>query len=219
MRRNWYPRRKTRKIVDRKKLQIFPSLKNLPPVVGLMLISLYLSPNFFMESGYQPTTTDILEPQRPKELPGMLNVLTILTFIGCGFGYLGAIYSFITGSDIEGQRAKLEAAQEKAGDNEFAQKIMEGSLEMAQKAYDNRYILLLSGLLFTTLCLVGAMQMRKLKKSGYLLYVIGELAPVIVGIAVMGFSLMGGIAMGLGLVIAIIFVILYSTQRKYLVNP
>jgi hypothetical protein len=35
-----------------------------------------------------------LEESDMKTVPPMLNVLTILTYIGCGFGFLGAIYSF-----------------------------------------------------------------------------------------------------------------------------
>jgi hypothetical protein len=60
--------------------------------------------------------------------------------------------------------------------------------------------------------------MRKLKKSGYLLYVIGELAPLIITAVILGFSLMGGMAILFSGIVAIVFVILYSTQRKYLVN-
>src|SRR5688500_7402983 len=95
---------------------------------------------------------------RPKVLPGMLNVLTILTFIGCGLAYIGSIYGFMTaGKGLE----DLEELQT-GSDNELVNQMAQGSLEMAQKSYDNRYILLVSGLLFTTMCLIGALQMRKL---------------------------------------------------------
>ncbi|HEY0060135.1 MAG TPA: hypothetical protein VGB56_13450, partial [Flavisolibacter sp.] len=143
---------------------------------------------------------------------------TILTFIGCALSYLGAIWSFIDSSNIDKKRAELEAAQDSMGDSEMASKMMAGSLEIMEKSYDNRYILLISGLLFTTLCLIGAMQMRKLKKSGYPLYVIGELAPVVITAVLIGFSLLGGFMIALTAVIAIIFVILYTSQRKHLVN-
>ena len=154
----------------------------------------------------------------PKKLPGMLNTLTILTFIGCALAYIGAIWSFIDSSNIEKKRAELESAQDSIGDNEMANKMMAGSMEIMEKSYDNRYILLISGLLFTTLCLIGAMQMRKLKKSGYPLYVIGELVPVVITALLVGFSLLGGFMIALTAVIAIIFVILYTSQRKHLVN-
>jgi hypothetical protein len=151
-----------------------------------------------------------------RELPGMLNVLTILTFIGCALSYITTLYGFFTaGTGME----DLEEAVDKAGDNEMMRKLAEGSIEMAEKSADNKYILLISGLLFTTLCLIGALQMRKLKKSGYLLYVIGELTPVIISAAIFGFgSLMGNIGLIAGAFFALLFVILYTTQRKYLVN-
>ncbi|HZH00823.1 MAG TPA: hypothetical protein VEY32_07060 [Flavisolibacter sp.] len=156
--------------------------------------------------------------EQPQGLPGMLNTLTILTFIGCGISYLSTIYSFFTSGDIEKQMADFEEAQEKMGDNEMANNMMQGSIEMLQKTHEYRYILLLSGILFTTLCLIGAMQMRKLKKSGYTLYVIGEIIPVILTPILLGFSLLGGISMAIGGIVAIVFVILYSTQRKYLIH-
>jgi hypothetical protein len=60
--------------------------------------------------------------------------------------------------------------------------------------------------------------MRKLKKSGYPIYVIGELAPIAVTAALVGFSLVGGIATAFSAIIALLFVILYTTQRKHLVR-
>ncbi len=164
-------------------------------------------------------TNDLFDQQQSKTLPGMLNVLTILTFIGCAISYIAAIMGFFSAANYEKQLADMEEMQDQMGDNELASRMMEGSAEMLQKTYDYRYILLLSGILFTTLCLVGALQMRRLKKSGYTLYVIGELAPIILTAALIGFSLTGGIMILFSAVFAILFVILYTTQRKYLVNP
>lgn len=159
-----------------------------------------------------------LFPEQKKELPGMLNVLTILTFIGCGLSYLSSIWGYIDSSNYEKNKAEMERLLDEAGDSSMAGKMLEGSLQIMEKTYEYRYILLLSGLLFTTLCLIGAMQMRKLKKSGYTLYLIGELVPLAIFAALVGFSLAGGIMLILSAVVAIIFVILYTTQRKHLVN-
>jgi hypothetical protein len=174
-----------------------------------------------MEQSYQPTSTDLFnEQQAPKGLPGNLNVLTILTFIGCGLSYIGLIISLFTNSagNIEKQREQMEEAQEAMNNPKMAE-MLQQTMDVAQKNYDNRYILLASGLLFTTMCLIGALQMRRLKKSGYMLYLIGEVAPVIITAALIGFSLVGGIMTTMTAVIAVVFVILYSTQRKHLVNP
>ncbi len=159
-------------------------------------------------------TTESFDP-RPKSLPGMLNVLTILTIIGCVFYYLSAIWGFFSAGMYREQMAEMENMDME--DSPMGG-LLKGSVEMMEKTYEYRYILLVSGLLFTTLCLIGALQMRKLKKSGYLLYVIGELAPILVSAFIMGFSILGGFGIIMGAAIPVLFVILYTTQRKYLVN-
>ena len=156
--------------------------------------------------------------QQVKGLPGMLNVLTILTFIGCGIAYLSAIYTFVTANNYEKQMAEYQDLQDQMGDEGVGAQMMQGSMEMLQKTHEYRYIIVISTILFTTLCLIGAMQMRKLKKSGFMLYTIGELAPLVITAALIGFSLTGGIAILFSAIFAIIFVVLYATQRKYLVN-
>lgn len=167
----------------------------------------------------EPTnqSTDLFPGEGPKKLPSTLNTLTILTFIGCGIAYISAIYSFFQSSNIDKQRAEMEEAMDKLGDNEMATKMMNGSMEVLQKSYDNRYLLLIIGLVFTTFCLLGALQMRKLKKSGYPIYVAGELLPIVFTGILLGFNLLSGMTMIIGAVVAIVFVILYSTQRKHLV--
>lgn len=176
-----------------------------------------------MESTYQQT--DLLRNDVPPEKPGMLNVLTILTFIGCGLSYILSIFGTLNSTDYETQHQKLLDAQEKAGDSGFARNMLDKSLEALEKnsaavdrMHDYRYIILVLGLLFTTLCLMGAMQMRKLKKSGYPIYVIGELAPLVVSIIFSGAMMFASVFGYIMIAIPVIFVILYSTQRKYLVN-
>lgn len=168
-----------------------------------------------MENSYQ--ANEVFQ-QRPKELPGMLNVLTILTFIGSALSYISSGYSYFTNNDPDKQIEKLNEAKEKMSDSGFGAKMIESSIDMVQKSYDNRYLLLISGLVFTTFCLIGAMQMRKLKKTGYYYYLIGELAPIVLMAGLFGSSFMGTFALLFAALIAVIFVILYSTQLKYLVN-
>lgn len=168
-----------------------------------------------METANQ--SSDLFE-ERPKGLPGMLNVLTILTFIGCGIAYLGGIYGFISSSDYEKQLAEMEKLRDQSGENSFAYKILEGSIDIAQKSYEYRYVMLASTLVFTTLCLIGALQMRKLKKSGFTIYTIGELAPLILTSILIGFTFFGSITIFLSAIIAVLFVVLYATQRKHLIH-
>ena len=165
----------------------------------------------------ESTNQDIL-PQRSKGLPSGLNTLTILTFIGCALSYGTSIWSLIRDNDFEDAMSKMEKMRDQSTEGSFAYKMAEGSIDMAQKSHEYKYILFASALLFTTLCLVGAIQMRKLKKNGFMIYVVGEIAPLIIMGILIGFSFFGGIGILVGAFIAILFVILYANQRKYLVN-
>jgi hypothetical protein len=164
-----------------------------------------------METSNQ--NTHLFEDQ-PKPLSGTLNVLTILTFIGCGFAYLGTLYNLYKAGSYETDRANLESQLDKIGEDGFAGQMLKSSLDMMDKSYEYRYILLISGLVFTTFCLIGAIKMRKQKKSGLPLYIIGELAPVVLTGILIGFS---SLFMIFGAVIALVFVLLYVGQRKNLI--
>lgn len=60
--------------------------------------------------------------------------------------------------------------------------------------------------------------MRKLKKEGFFVYVAGRLLPLIVGAFLLGkIAFEGGSAIG-GIVFALVMIILYTTQRKQLIN-
>jgi hypothetical protein len=161
---------------------------------------------------------DVFDDEGPKKLPSGLNVLTILTFIGCGLAFLGILYSLYTNtpSVYEKNREKITEQMDKVDTDTFPGSMMKGQLETMEKAHQYHWPLFIAGLIGTGMCLVGALRMRKLQKSGYPLYVIGELAPVIVSGVLLGFA---GMQFIIGLVIAVVFVLLYTAQRKHLVNP
>jgi hypothetical protein len=160
-------------------------------------------------------TSDLLAQHRPKSLPTMLNVLTILTFIGCGLGFLSSGYSFI--SSNSGQIEKMQEQREQMGEQTgFMKTFFDDSFDMAQVAFEHKTLLLVVGLGGIVLCLIGAIQMRKLKRSGFFMYIIGELAPVFV---------IGGLLTSITNInflfsafFAFLFVVLYATQLKHLVN-
>ena len=143
----------------------------------------------------------------------MLNTLTILTFIGCGLGYIMSVWGYIQSTpeklaQAQEQRAKME-------DGSFGAKMLDSSIQMGQINLDNKNLLLIVNLVCITLCLVGALQMRKLKKQGYYLYVAGELAPVVLMAGLVG-SRLTGFSMIFSAAFALLFVILYATQLKYM---
>ncbi|GAA4343974.1 hypothetical protein [Flaviaesturariibacter amylovorans] len=174
-----------------------------------------------MESTYQ--TRDVLQNELPPARPRSLNILTILTFIGCGLGYLGALLGMVFTKDYNTQRREMEDALDKMGSSGFGRGMIESQLESLEKnrtyfenAYEHRYIIFGSLLVFTTMCLIGAIRMRQLRRSGFPIYTIGELAPIAVTIALLGFSGDGTWKTYMGYIIPIVFVALYAAQRKYL---
>jgi hypothetical protein len=161
-----------------------------------------------------------LEANDMKKLPQGLNVLTILTYIGCGLGAISAIWNFISASAAYKTYEQLNSTMESLKtENSAYNTVFSGAAEMIKKTYDNRMMILVFGLVGIALCFYGAMQMRNLKKQGYLIYVVGELMPIVSFAVFIGFgSLFGGIAMIFSTLIAAVFIILYTLQRKHLVN-
>jgi hypothetical protein len=172
-----------------------------------------------METTY--TTTESRN-QIPDRIPGLLNVLTILTFIGCAFSGLMIVYQSLTMKPYAEMHAQLEEQRDKTSG--FARTAIDTALEaieknpsMIDKAYQFRYLTLGISLIGIILCFIGAQRMRQLRRSGYALYMAGEILPIVVSAILFGFLLNGWQSYS-GLFFPILFVILYTTQRKYLVR-
>lgn len=162
-----------------------------------------------------------LEQKDMQKLPQMLNVITILTYIGSSLAAISALYSFLTiGSSYRKMVGIMSGTKGLSGkEDKMLESVMSGSLELMKKQYDNRTMIMILALLGAVLCIYGAMQMRNLKKQGYLIYVVGEIIPIISYAAFIGFgSMFGGIGMIFTMLIAAVFIILYTTQRKELIN-
>ncbi len=163
--------------------------------------------------------TDILMPSEKPKLPSGINVLTILTFIGCALGLFGSIYNF---TSAKSNLDKMEAAINSPNYDSMpalAKKFMNPeALEVARKTYENRVPMTIIGLVCLGLCFYGALQMRQLKKQGYMVYLIGEILPLVTYGIFIGMASLTGFNGFLMIGFTLLFVILYTAQRKYLVN-
>ena len=158
----------------------------------------YLTSEILEENGGSGTNT----------LPQFLNVLTILTFIGSGLAVIMSSYYLAT---LGQQKAQvLETQRLLEGTNSvFGSDFM----EVAWLALDNAYLLQGTAIAVALACIYGALSMRKLKKSGYYIYVAASIISVAVPISVLG--LMGGLIL-LGAIFTVAFVIMYGVNLKYL---
>jgi len=92
------------------------------------------------------------------------------------------------------------------------------ALEVARKSYENRVPINLISLIGIGLCFFGALQMRQLKMQGYYLYLVGEIIPLI-GMAIfIGIGSLTGFSGIIAIGFTLLFVLLYTAQRKHLVN-
>lgn len=154
------------------------------------------------------------EGEKPTLSSG-LNVLTILTFVGSALALIGSIYSF---ANAEKSYKTLVDAQDKIAEAPaWARGMMgPGALEVAKKSMENKLPILLLSVVAVALCVYGAMEMRKLKKQGFILWLAGEILPIFSGLLFIGAGMFSGFAL-IMMVFPAIFIILYAVQKKNLV--
>ncbi|HTI88987.1 MAG TPA: hypothetical protein VL727_00295 [Puia sp.] len=151
--------------------------------------------------------------EEPKKRPETLNVISILTFIGSGITILTQFVSFFRAQSNYDQMVQNQDKMEQAPD--FLKRLMgPDPVGMARKTLENRTPMLILGIVGAVLCIYGAVQMRKLKKIGFPIYVIGELLPFVVSFIFIGQMPIFGLVFAL--LINVAFIIMYATQLKYL---
>lgn len=157
-----------------------------------------------------------LEEATKPVLPSGLNVLTILTLIGSAFAiFFMAAYPWI----VDFSLSMIDKAASTGQDISAKQMAdMEKGRQALELAKANMVPLVITGILGGVLCIVGAVMMRKLKKDGYWVYIVGEIVPVIASFILLGASQLTGMNIFLSLIIPVLFIALYTMQKKHLVH-
>jgi hypothetical protein len=143
-------------------------------------------------------------------VPNGINVLSILSFIGSGFQIVGGIAGYFmisyTVKSLPETRA-LEKSREMKPFSGF----LKWSADATLKQYEYRLPILIVTIITALICIYGVVQMRKLKRQGFAIYSSAELAlPLFTAVVIDIWSSI------FGFVIAILFIILFSVQRKHL---
>ncbi len=153
--------------------------------------------------------------EEPRKLPDMLNVLTILTFIGSGLALLFQLYYSFNAKKF--YDAVISNQDKMAQAPSWARNLQgPDPIGVATKTYDNRTAILLLGVVAVLLCIYGAVMMRQLKKTGFYLYVVGEVLPTLSTYIFIGASALSGFSLAFTVLFTALFVILYATQLKYM---
>jgi hypothetical protein len=164
-----------------------------------------------------------------QKRPTFLLVLCILTFVGSGFGLIMGLINFTGFNDIESALSRGQAG------NPFS-KAMLADLDLVTMQKTQDWVNLLS-LFASILCLAGAIIMFKMKKIGYVPYLVGNIVAIYGGVVSMSLvkemskamsripmgnvggdvmSAIGGGTLILTVVVAIAFLIMYGLNLKHL---
>ena len=158
---------------------------------------------------------NVNEFDKPK-LPGTLNVLTILTFIGC---IVFGLFTLFTPKILSFSKSMIEKTMSSGKDLSAKEAAdLQKGLAQIELSEVNMIPLMVIGTVGIILCFVGALMMRKLKKDGFWIYVAGQVIPIAGSAILMGVAQYKEIGTIVMLAIVVTFVWLYATQRKFLTN-
>jgi hypothetical protein len=150
-----------------------------------------------------------------NKLPSLLNVLTILSIIGCVF-QLFSIPLGKWGMSFASKALEDPETLSKLSAKDVAD--LNKSKTMLDLMNANSLPLWIVTILSVALCFYGVLQMRKLKKEGFYLYSIGELIPLIGTGIIIGFGnqFNGTSSYVIGIGLPLLFIVLYYTQTKFM---
>ncbi len=166
--------------------------------------------------------TSIIEKKRPA----FLLVLCILTFVASGFGVFMGLLSFTGFNDVESTLSNSNSSFDPSARAIF------DSVDIVGMQKIQNWVNI-TGLLASILCLGGALIMFKMKKIGFLPYVLGQVVAIyaaylsiglikkmaeVMPVAEIGdmMSMVGGATMIFSVIIAIAFIIMYGVNLKHL---
>ena len=154
--------------------------------------------------------TTTIETEKPSK-PQLLTVLCILTFIGVGLGIVGSLGGWWFAnyfSPLKDQSSEMFEKMQEMNSPEDMENMMN------KLKYINEFTV--AGIFGCLICLAGALQMWKQKKAGFYIYLIGQITPLIVTVALMGVSSSFKGWDLLGLILPGTFIVLYSLNFKHL---
>lgn len=155
-------------------------------------------------------------PEKPQKATGLLNVLTILTIIGSVLGLIQAPWGFLTAEENLQRTQEMMQSKDLENAPAFVKNMFnEDMLKMAQLTVQHKWTILILGVVGSLLCLIGAIQMRKLKRQGFTLWILGEWMPILASVFLIGLGSFGAM-MAIGYLVPVVMTILYLFSRKQL---
>lgn len=164
--------------------------------------------------------TDMYTPV-PTQRPTLLTIICILSFIFGIWGVWGGVQSAFTDKpqrDLEETRVELEKtlSQVQGPGAEFAAKMGEQAIALAEKSVENAKPIGYSGIALSLLSLLGVWWMWNLKKAGFWVYVLATVVGLITPIIFLGGGMMTILGVGFMGLFSLVFIILYAVNLKHM---
>lgn len=150
----------------------------------------------------------------PKQRPGLLTTLCILTFIGSGFGVLNNIFGIIM-SPIKNllEPDFFEMALQNIPEKPIKQFVAQ-AFEMAQLSINHIFEISLTQFILYVASIIGAILIFQLKKIGFYIYSSAQILLLFVAPAFIGFNLFVNLGILFGSIFTILFIALYAINLK-----
>jgi len=157
-------------------------------------------------------------PQAPqlRKRPTFLLVLCILTFVGSGWGVLGGLISFMNDpqEDIRSAQADMSLEFDEISDQPMGTFLID-TFDYAVAYADNFYMVNGVNILLAVLSLLGAFMMFNMRKPGYYLYVLANIAMAFAPYLIIINSISTAQVVGYTL-LSVLFIVLYGLNLKHM---
>ena len=152
----------------------------------------------------------------PTPRPALLTVLCVLTFIGSGIGLFSNIMGMFMAPFLDMIEPHIFEDALREIQNTPHEAFMKELLDIVMRAFDNAFsISLYKSILFST-SLTGAILMFRMKKVGFYIYCLAQLALMFASPIFIGWNIISSISIFTSGFFVILFIALYAVNVKHL---
>ena len=161
------------------------------------------------------------EQQNQFQRPTFLLVLCILTFIGSGWGTLSNLFSVftagLTDSSMQMEHySSMLNGMDQGGDSAVLSDILSSTMASLQATFVHAKEIAVINLVLSVISLLGAILMFQLRRIGFYFYTAAQILMLFVLPYFAGFNFMVLAGMLFSAIFAVIFIVMYALNLKYL---
>lgn len=151
-----------------------------------------------------------------KKMTTTINVMTIITFIGCIYSLITAISFLNPQLTLEMLLEPIQKSIESAEDYEILINVFLKQMDNTRILFENKYLFSITEIIFSACCVYGAVEMRKMNKIGFYAYTTGQIIPLLASLAITGWNIASGTTFIFSVLFSGIFILIYAFQLKHM---